>query len=363
MTARKSSRWFIAAMAAFSLTAGACGGGDDDTAAESSTTAATEDTGEGTAPADGAATEDLSGTINVSGSSTVEPITIKVAELFEDVAPDVVVNVDGPGTGDGFKLFCAGETDISDASRAIKDEEKAECDKTGVKYAEIKIAFDGLTVMTSPKNTAIECLSFADLYALVGGESGGFKKWSDAAPIAKELGSATTFPDAPLSLTGPGTESGTYDSFVELALAKTAEKRGKKDAPIRTDYAGQAQDNVIIQGVAGSDSSLGWVGFAYAEENVDKIKELKVSKDPRGTCVEPNADTIADGSYPLSRPLFIYVNTSKLESNPALGPFVDHYLNDAYTESVTKAFGDTGYVALPDAELTKSRDAWKTAKG
>ena len=217
--------------------------------------------------------------------------------------------------------------------------------------------------MTSPKNTAVECLSFADLYALVGGESGGFKNWSDASAIAKELKSTTTFPDAPLALSGPGTESGTYDSFIELALAKTAEARGKKDAPIRTDYAGQAQDNVIIQGVAGSDSSLGWVGFAFAEENVGKIKELKVSKDPGGTCVEPTVETIADGSYPLSRPLFIYVNSAKLASNPALGPFVDHYLNEAYTESVTKAFGDTGYVALPAPELTKSRDAWKAARG
>jgi phosphate transport system substrate-binding protein len=348
-----------------SLLAAACGGDDDDTAGgetESTEESAAESTSE-SAAADVEDLEALEGTINISGSSTVEPVTIKAAELFEDVAPDVVVNVDGPGTGDGFKLFCAGETDISDASRAIKDEEAASCKAKGIEYVELKIAFDGLTVLTNPKNTAVQCLNFADLYALVGGESNGFKQWSDAAPLAKELGSGTTLPSAPLTISGPGTESGTYDSFIELALADIAEERGKDDAPIRTDYAGQAQDNVIIQGIAGSETSLGWVGFAFAEENQDKVKEVAVAGEAGSECVEPSVETIADGSYPLSRPLFIYVNKAKLASNPALGPFVDHYLGEAYEESVTKAFGETGYVALPAAELTATRDVWKAARG
>jgi len=326
------------------LGAAACGGGGE--------------SADGGGQSDGAANDELSGTINVSGSSTVEPITTRVAELFEDEAPDVIVNVDGPGTGDGFKLFCAGETDISDASRAIKDSEAADCETAGVEYVELKVAFDGITVMTNPANTAIECLSFADLYALLGAESEGVDTWSGASALAKELGSKVTFPDAKLDISGPGTESGTYDSFIEIVLDAIAEERGQ-DESIRTDFAGQAQDNVIIQGIEGSPSSLGWVGFAFAEENKQRIKELKVSDQPGGDCVAPTADAIADGSYPISRPLFIYVNTNRLAENPALGPFVDFYLGDVYEESVTKAFGDFGYVALPDDQLTATKDAWE----
>jgi phosphate transport system substrate-binding protein len=300
-----------------------------------------------------------SGSITVSGSSTVEPISTGVAELFKEGNPDFNYTIEGPGTGDGFKRFCAGETDISDASRKIKDEEATACKAAGIEYVELKIAYDGMTVMTSPVNDAIACLSFADLYALVGPESTGFDTWAKAAPIAKELGSKTTFPDAPLTITGPGEESGTFDSFVELALAKTAEARGKKGETTRPDYTASANDNAIIEGISGSDTSLGWVGFAFAEENQDKIKEIPVSRDVNGTCVAPTGETIADGSYPLSRSLYLYVNTAKAKANPAVVAYVDFYLAAG---TISKVLETVPYVNLPASDLDATRATWDSAR-
>ncbi len=296
--------------------------------------------------------------INVSGSSTVEPITTGVAELFKEANPDFTYTVEGPGTGDGFKRFCAGETDISDASRAIKDQEAQSCADAGVDYVELKIAYDGITVMTSRENAAVECLSFADLYALIGPESIGFSKWSDGSAIASELGSSTTLPDADLTITGPGEESGTFDTFVELVLAKIAEERGQ-EATTRPDYTSSANDNVIIEGITGSPTSLGWVGFAFAEENNDKAKEIAVSKEANGECIAPSAETIADSSYPISRPLFIYVNTAKAMENPDVADFVDFYLAEGTISTVLET---VPYVNLPTEELDATRSTWDAAK-
>jgi phosphate transport system substrate-binding protein len=339
-------------LVALTLVAAACGGDDDDTSDAASDSTPAGEGGEG----DGGAIE---GEVNVSGSSTVEPISIRVAELFEDVESGVTVNVDGPGTGDGFQLFCQGEIDISDASRAIKEEEAAACEEAGIEFVEIKVAFDGISVLTSPDNE-VECLSFADLYSLVGPESQGFDNWSDAAPLARELGSETAFPDAPLDITAPGEESGTYDSFLELALAGAAEERvGSGDLSedeaesTRPDYSSQSDDNAIITGIEGSESSFGWVGFAFAEEAGDQVKEIAISEEPGGECVTPSSDTIADGSYPLSRPLFIYVSTAAAEENPAVAAYVDFYLGEGI-----EAVEEVGYVALPDDQLGESADAW-----
>jgi phosphate transport system substrate-binding protein len=294
----------------------------------------------------------------------VEPISTGVAEAFAANNPEFTFTVKGPGTGDGFKVFCKGETDISDASRKIKEEEAAACKDAGIEYVEIPIAYDGMTVMTNPANTAVTCLSFADLYALIGPESQGFKKWSDAQALAKELGSNTKFPDAELSITGPGEESGTYDSFVEIALDKIAEPRGKKDpatkhTTTRPDYQASANDNTIIEGITASPASLGWVGFAFAEENKDKVAEVQVSKDPNGTCVAPSAETIADASYPLSRTLYIYVNKAKAKENPAIGAFVDFYLAEGTVSTVLET---VPYVNLPAEKLTESRTTWEASK-
>jgi phosphate transport system substrate-binding protein len=300
----------------------------------------------------------VTGTLTISGSSTVEPITSIVAEDFQAANPDVDYTVDGPGTGDGFALFCNGETDISDASRAIKDEEAAACEAKGIHYVALQIGIDGLSVITSPANDAVTCLSFLDLYALLGPESQGFANWSDANALAGELASLEGFgdshapyPDVPLDVTAPGEESGTYDSFVEFAIAKIAAER-EKDAATRPDYTASGDDNVIIEGVSGSDSSLGWVGFAFADENSDSIKSLEL--DGGDGCVAPTPETIASGDYPMSRPLFIYVNTDKEATNPAITAFVDYYLSDTGIAAVTEA----DYVALDADALAATRAAW-----
>ncbi len=338
------------------LVAAACG--DDDGDADTGTA----DTGDGEAmeaPAGCAA-----GDINISGSSTVEPVSRRAAELYEDGCPDTFITVDGPGTGDGFKLFCEGQTDIADASRQIKDSEAEACADNGIEFTELKVAFDGIAVMTNPNNDAVECLSFVDLYALLGGQSEGFGRWSDADELGASLGSTVApYPDAPLDISAPGTESGTYDSFVEIVLEGIGEEQEGEDGQfIRQDFAGNADDNVIIEGIAGSDTSLGWVGFAFAEANLDRVKEVAVSVEPGGDCVAPTVETIADGSYPVSRALYIYVNNAKIAENPALGGYVDFYLGDGYTESVTMAFGDSGYVELPADQLAESQAAWAAAK-
>jgi len=300
----------------------------------------------------------VSGTLTISGSSTVEPITSLVAEDFQALNPDVEYSVDGPGTGDGFALFCNGETDISDASRKIKDEEAAACEAKGIHYVELKIGIDGISVITSPANDAVTCLSFLDLYALLGPESQRFAKWSDADALAGELASLDGFgdshapyPDAALAVTAPGEESGTFDTFVEFAINKIAGER-EQDAVTRPDYTASGDDNVIIEGIAGADTSLGWVGYAFADENKDKVKLLEV--DGGKGCVAPTPDTIASNDYPMSRPLFIYVNTDKEATNPAITAFVDFYLSDAGIADVTEA----DYIALTADELAATRSTW-----
>ena len=299
-------------------------------------------------------TESAGDSVNVSGSSTVAPISTRVAELWVDSGSDAVVNVDGPGTGDGFQLFCNGETDISDASREIKEEEIASCEENGINYVELKIAFDGITVMTNPANETIECLNFADMYSLVGPEAEGFDSWADASDLASELESDTALPDAPLDIYGPGEESGTYDSFVEIVIEPLGEDRVEEAGQTRADYSSSSDDNVIIQGVQGSDTSFGWVGFAFAEEASDSVKEIPVAAEVGGECVEPSIETIADGSYPISRPLFIYVNTDKATSGSAVADYVDYYLSDEGIAAVS----EVGYVNLPPEQIEETRTAW-----
>ena len=312
----------------------ACGGDDTD----------------GAAAADGAG-----GAVTISGSSTVEPISSAVAEAFAAQHPDVPISVDGPGTGDGFELFCRGETDISNASRPIKDEEIEACEANGVEYVELKVAIDGISVITAPEFDAVGCLSFADMYALVGPESAGIGSWSDAATLGEEVGAehAPDFPDRDLVITAPGEESGTYDTFVELVLADIAEERGQEPAT-RPDYQASPNDNVIIEGVEGSDSSFGWVGYSFYEQNAEALRAFEIDAGGADGCVAPTAETIADGSYPLARPLFIYVNRGRAEANPGVVAFVDFHLG-AGIEKVA----EVGYVALPADELAATREAWE----
>ena len=304
----------------------------------------------------GAEEGELSGAIVISGSSTVEPISIGVAEKFAEVAPNVDVSVDGPGTGDGFELFCKGEADIADASRAIKEEEAAACEQAGIAFLELKVAHDGIAVLTSPNNEQVnDCVSFSDLYALVGPESQGFERWSGANALAAQIGNtkAAPYPDINLTITGPGEESGTYDSFVELVLTGHAEERGA-EPETRPDYQASADDNVIVQGIEGSDSSLGWVGYAFYAANEDRLKALEVAGDD-GTCVAASPESISDGSYPISRPLFIYVNSARLEESPALERFVELYVSEEGLQTAA----EVSYVELNDQEAGETREAFE----
>lgn len=299
----------------------------------------------------------LTGEIVVSGSSTVEPITSIALEDFTATNTDITYSVDGPGTGDGFALFCDGETDISDASRAINEEEAATCEENGISYVELQLGIDGLSVITSPENADVTCLSFGDLYALLGPESQDFGNWSDADELASEIGSEfgeihAPYPDAPLDVTAPGEESGTFDSFVELVIADIAEARGQ-DETTRPDYQASADDNVIVENIGGAPSSLGWVGYAFASENSDAVTSLEV--DGGDGCVAPTPETISSGEYPISRPLFIYVNAEEASARPELTAFVDYFLSDEGIAAVTEA----SYVALDEAALEETRSAWE----
>ena len=347
---RNRRKWLtiLATIAVLALVTAACDGGDEGS-----------ETGS-TGGATGSTAQDLTGTITISGSSTVQPITSLVAELFhEDVSADVGISVDGPGTSDGFVLFCDGETDIQDASRQIEPEEKEACEQNGVEYVELAVAFDGITVMTNPANADVSCLNNGDLYALFGPESNGIDTWDGADSLANEVGGTDGFPSAPLEITAPGEESGTYDAFIELSgIEDIALEQGLSEdeaAALRTDYQSSPDDNVIISAMEGSDSPLGFVGFAFAQSAADQVKILEV--DGGDGCVAPSRDTIADGSYPLSRTLYIYGNKAKITESPALKAFVDYYLTDT---GVVTAVQETGYVELPSDQLEASRSTWET---
>ncbi len=292
-----------------------------------------------------------SGEIFISGSSTVEPISLRVQELFNDIHPDVLIAVDGPGTGDGFVLFCSGETEISNASRAIRDSEAAQCAASGINYVELQVGIDGLGVMTNAANDLVECVSFADLYALTGPEATGSGSWADVNAVSAELGGAGNLPDVPLDIFGPGEESGTFDTYVELVIEDPAEERGQ-EGTTRPDYNPSGDDNVILQGITGSDNSLGWVGFAFAN-GAQGVKLLEVDDGESG-CVAATPETIASGEYPLSRPLFIYVNSDRAANNPGLEAYVDFYMG----VGLDRAVGEVGYVELTDAAKADIRAAW-----
>lgn len=304
--------------------------------------------------------EALSGSIAVSGSSTVEPISAANAEKFSSQNPGVQISVDGPGTGDGFELFCNGDTDIADASRPIDPEEEIPaCEKNGIEFVELKVAVDGISVLTSKDNTQVECLSFQDLYALLGPESEGFENWSDANTLGKKVGGSGDYPDVELTITAPGEESGTYDSFVEIVLEGIAvdERKQPEDGPfVRPDYQSSADDNVIIEGISGNATSLGWVGYAFFEGASDTVRAIPVEEEEGAGCVEPTDETIANGEYPIARDLFIYVNKAKAEENPAVAAYVDFYLSEEGLASVSEA----GYVDLTEDAVAESEGVWES---
>lgn len=315
--------------------------------------------------------QDAEGFVEVSGSSTVELISKFMAEDFNFENPNWTYSVNGPGTTAGFEQFCNGETDISDASRQIKDSESEKCAANGIDPLELLIGIDGLAVIVSTQNSVIECLDFRDLYAIFGVESDEIRSWEDVAAFASELGSDTeTWPSGDLSITAPGDESGTYDSFVEIVLEDVQDARAEAGSEAAAGagftrrpgdiYVASPNDNVIIDGVGGNANAIGFVGYAYAISNPDRVRMIAV--DGGDGCVAPDEATVASGSYPIARPLFIYVELGRIapdseRHNPGVAPFVDFYL-DAGQELVSEA----GYVRLGDEALAETQAAWEAAK-
>jgi len=272
----------------------------------------------------------LAGTIKIDGSSTVGPISMAVAEEYKKEQPDVSVKVDISGTGGGMKKFVVKEIDIADASRAIKDEEKAEAEKNGFNAIELKVAMDGIAVVVNPQNTWASDMTVEELK----------KMWAPGSKVKTWKDVRADWPNEAIKFYSPGTDSGTFEYFTE----EIVEEKNK----MRQDVTPSEDDNVLVTGVAGDKNAIGFFGFAYYEENKDKLKLLKVDG------VEPTVDTIKAGTYkPLSRPLFIYVNSEAIK-RPEVKSYVDFYLNTA-----KDVVGDVGYVALDDAEYQTAKDAIK----
>jgi len=280
---------------------------------------------------------EFSGTIKVDGSSTVFPITEAVAEEFRTEQPKVKVTIGVSGTGGGFKKFSRGETHISDASRPIKDKEKAACAENNIKYLELEVAYDGLAVLVNPQNDWVDNFTVEELKKIwEPAAQGKIMKWNQIRP---------EWPNEEIHLFGPGVASGTYDYFTEAIVGKTGSSRG--------DFTASEDDHVLVQGIAGDKYSLGFFGIAYYAENKDKLTLIGVHNGEK--VVKPTLETVSNGTYrPLSRPLFIYVNSTSIKQ-PEVIEFVNFYIQNAGELSK-----DVGYIPLPDENYTKQKENFKT---
>ena len=284
--------------------------------------------GEPTSPANGDGGPGvLRGKIAIDGSSTVFPITEAMAEEFGILTRhNVRITVGVSGTGGGFQKFCNGETDISDASRPIKASEANLCAQRGIKFVEIPVAIDGVTVMVNPENDFVSCITVAELHQIWGPEAEDkILRWNQVRP---------EWPDQPLRLYGPGVASGTFDYFTETINGQAQSSRG--------DFTSSEDDNLLVHGIYGDKNSLGYFGYAYFRENREKLKPLEV--DGGAGCVGPTEETINGGSYsPLSRPLFIYVNSAALRK-PHVKEFIRYYIGPEGWELVS----EVGYIPFPE---------------
>ena len=277
--------------------------------------------------------------IKVDGSSTVYPITEAMAEEFQK-ATKTNVTVGESGTGAGFKKFCRGETDISNASRPILQKEMDACKEAGIQYIELPVAFDALTVVVNPKNDFVKSLSVAELNAIWKSGS-SVKNWKQVNPA---------YPDKALALYGPGTASGTFDYFTEAINGKAKSSR--------TDYTPSEDDNVLVQGVSGNGGGLAYFGYAYYEENKDKLRAVPISAKAGSPAVMPSPEAVKDGTYqPLSRPLFIYVNATAAAFKPEVKAFVNFYL-----ENAPKLVAEVKYVPLPADDYAAVKAHFKALK-
>jgi phosphate transport system substrate-binding protein len=311
-------RAVLPGVAVLALAMGACGGAD-----------AGEDTGSGGA----------SGSVSVDGSSTVFPMSDAAYELLNEENPDIEVTVAESGTGGGFEKFCAGQTDISDASRPIKDEEAAACDAEGIEYTELQVATDALTVVVHP-DLEVDCLTTDQLIKLWGPGS-TVTNWNQLDP---------SFPDQKIALFGPGTDSGTYDYMA-------ADVIGDESETTRDDYEASEDDNVLVQGVAGTEGATGYFGYTYYEENQDILKAVAI--DDGNGCVEPSADTARSGEYtPLARPLFIYIKNAAYTDNEAVKEYVDFYVENL--ADIAKA---AKFIELSDDQYAETQSALSAISG
>ena len=312
MNASTSSRFAALGAGALLILLAACGGQDESSDGDS-----------------------LSGEVVTDGSSTVGPLTEVAGEFFKEEQSGVNVSVATSGTGGGFEKFCQGQTDISNASRPIDEEEAAICEKEGVEYVELRVATDALTVVTSSENDFVDCLTTEELNTIWAPEAEDeITTWSQVNP---------EFPDEPLELFGPGTDSGTFDYF-------TDEINGEEGAS-RSDYNASEDDNVIVQGVSGSPNALGYFGYTFYEENSDSLKAIAI--DSGDGCVEPSPETAADGTYtPLARPLFVYVATKAYADEPPVAAFVDFYV-----ESNARIAEAAKFIPLNDDQTSELEEA------
>ena len=251
--------------------------------------------------------------MSVDGSSTVFPMSNAAYELLSEEGSEIKVTVAESGTGGGFEKFCADETDISDASRPIDEEEEVPiCEDAGIEYTELQVATDALTVVVHP-DLAVDCLTTEQL----------IKLWEPGSTVTNWNQLDPSFPDEEISLFGPGTDSGTYDYMA-------ADVIGDESEATRDDYESSEDDNVLVQGVAGTEGATGYFGYTYYEENEDSLKALAI--DDGNGCVEPSAETAQAGEYtPLSRPLFIYVKNTKYNDNEAVKEYIDFYIENLET--------------------------------
>ncbi|WP_295656867.1 PstS family phosphate ABC transporter substrate-binding protein [uncultured Nocardioides sp.] len=292
MTSTSFRRGIVPGVAVLAFALTACGGAD----------AGAEE---------GSGSNGVSGQVAVDGSSTVFPMSDAAGELLNEENPDIQVSVSESGTGGGFEAFCAGDTDISNASRPIDEEEVAACEAEGIEYTELQVATDALTVVVHP-DLAVDCLTVDQLVQLWAPDS-KVANWSELDP---------SFPDQDIALFGPGTDSGTYDYMASEVIDPDAE-----EPATRQDYEASEDDNVLVQGVAGTEGATGYFGYTYYEENQEQLKALQI--DGGEGCVEPSAETAQAGEYtPLARPLFVYVKNTAYNDNAAVKEYVDFYIEN-----------------------------------
>jgi phosphate transport system substrate-binding protein len=326
----RNHRVLLALAVSGALAFGVAACGDDEEEPNASTGTTTEES---------SASGELSGKIAIDGSSTVAPFAEAAAELFNEENPDVQITVGTSGTGGGFEKFCAGETDISDASRPIKDDEEVPvCEKGGVEYAQVQVANDGIAVATN-KNLAVDCLTTDQLKQV----------WNKGSKVKSLAEVDPKLPDTQLSLYGPGTDSGTFDFFTDQINGE--------EGVSREDYEASEDDNQLVTGVSGDEGGLGYFGFSYYEGAMDKLNLVGVDSGD-GNCVKPSKETIQDGSYkPLSRPLFMYPSAKGIQ-RPEVKAFMDFVL--AQAPAIAEA---AKIVPMTDEQATKAKSDLATAEG